>query len=171
MDLYLKLVLISTYFYIYCSQHFYLLYILMEKRKDIPEREWYYQVSTYGNIRSSKRRWSCGKILTPRKNHWSSPRSYYQVHLCRNWKSKNELVHRYVAQVFVPNIENKPDVNHKDGNKLNNHFSNLEWVTKKENIQHSIKELWHIPWWWHDNFGRRWRHCIWSWKKLNEVYW
>lgn len=58
-----------------------------------------------------------------------------------NGKHKRMLVHRCIALTFIPNPENKPQVNHKDGNKLNNHVSNLEWCTASENSQHSYTVL------------------------------
>lgn len=64
---------------------------------------------------------------------------YRQVGLSANGHSKSVKVHRLVALAFIPNPQNKPDVNHKDGNKANNCLSNLEWCTEKENVQHAVR--------------------------------
>jgi hypothetical protein len=59
---------------------------------------------------------------------------YHTVHLDK----KFYRVHRIVAETYIPNPENKPEVNHMDGNKQNNMLCNLEWMTRSENIQHSF---------------------------------
>ncbi len=56
---------------------------------------------------------------------------------CRVKKGKSIPFHRIVAKAFIPNPENKPEVNHIDGNTMNNKVTNLEWVTRSENIQHA----------------------------------
>lgn len=62
---------------------------------------------------------------------------YLVTDLYKNGRRSTERVHRLVATEFVPNPDNKPEVNHKDGNKYNNLATNLEWVTKKENCRHA----------------------------------
>lgn len=63
---------------------------------------------------------------------------YMKISLCKDGMKKHHFVHRLVAQTFIPNIENKRTVNHKDGNKQNNCVSNLEWNTHAENNKHAI---------------------------------
>lgn len=74
------------------------------------------------------------KILTPHLN--SS--GYLRASMNLSGKNKYYFIHRLVAECFVPNPFNKDKVNHKDGNKHNNHFSNLEWVTSSENNKHAF---------------------------------
>ena len=64
-------------------------------------------------------------------------KGYRMLHLKVNKVYYNIFIHRLVAQKFIPNPLNKPTVNHKDLNKLNNHVDNLEWVTGDENNQHA----------------------------------
>ena len=75
-----------------------------------------------------------GKELKPYLNGTG----YARVSLNLEGKSKDYFVHRLVAKYFVPNPDNLPVVNHKDGNKLNNHADNLEWVTSSENNRHAF---------------------------------
>lgn len=89
-----------------------------------------YEISNLGNIRNA----NTGNIL---KQTVSG--GYAGVVVRINGKKVRLVTHRLVAERFIPNLENKPQVNHIDGNKLNNNANNLEWVTNKENIIHAIK--------------------------------
>lgn len=66
---------------------------------------------------------------------------YLRCNIAQDGKFRLWLVHRLVAEAFIPNQDNKPEVNHIDGNKANNNVSNLEWVTREENIRHAHKVL------------------------------
>lgn len=63
---------------------------------------------------------------------------YKTVRLSKNGKTRTYLLHRLIAQLFIPNELDKPHVNHKNGNKINNWYKNLEWVTHSENVQHAF---------------------------------
>jgi len=113
--------------------------------KDILGYENIYEIDINGIVYGKKRivdKWD-GKRLIKKaiKAQSISSKGYARVSLFKNGVGKKHSVHRLVAIAFIDNIENKPDVNHKDGNKLNNNVNNLEWVTKSENIKHSINIL------------------------------
>ena len=106
--------------------------------KPIAGYEDLYAASPDGKIFSIKGSRQSGfkpQILTPRKVSIG----YQGVTLCKDGVYKQALVHRIIAQTFIPNQESKKTVNHKDGNKQNNRVENLEWSTQKEQIQHAIK--------------------------------
>lgn len=109
---------------------------ILEEWKPIEGYEWLYEVSNLWRIKSLvDNHWlNREKILT-----WSISDWYLRVSLCKNKKHKNKTIHRVVATMFKENPENKPMVNHKDGNKLNCREDNLEWSTAKENTIHSWK--------------------------------
>jgi len=124
----------------------------MEIWKEIPWYEWLYQVSNLGNVKSLKF-WK-EKLLSSFIN-----KKYLTVNLNR----KQKAIHRLVAITFIPNPENKPQVNHIDWNKLNNCVDNLEWCTQSENIQY----YWNIYKINHPNKWKFWKHNRHS-KKVNQ---
>ena len=71
-------------------------------------------------------------------------KGYKDCHICIDGKRKHLSVHRAVAICYVPNPNDLPQVNHIDGNKLNNHYSNLEWVSNQENRNHAIENGLHV---------------------------
>lgn len=100
--------------------------------KDIIGYENLYQCSNLGRIKSL---WfGKEKIL----KQIITNQNYCLVGLCKQKKRKMYLVHRLVATAFIPNIENKPEIDHIDTNRQNNCVSNLHWVTKKENMNNPI---------------------------------
>lgn len=106
----------------------------METWKDVAGYEGMYQVSDEGRVRRLVGyKCKATRILKPVKH----TNGYLLVRLCKNGESKCTRIHRLVADAFIPNTENKGDVNHIDGNKTNNHVSNLEWATRSENLKHA----------------------------------
>ena len=84
-----------------------------------------------------------GRIWKHSDGSWiqptTNPNGYLKYTFCLNGIKEQKLIHIVVAQHFLPNPYKHPQVNHKDGNKANNHYSNLEWVTATDNVQHAFK--------------------------------
>lgn len=105
--------------------------------------EGYYEVNAVGSVRGLDRcietsrgsRAIKGKILRPKKN----TDGYLFYTLSKVGRATHLYAHRLVAHAFIPNFENKPEVNHLDGDKVNNFLYNLEWVTHKENTDHTYR--------------------------------
>ena len=117
--------------------------LLNEKFRPIKNYEGLYEVSNYGrvkrllfinnNIKKSKEKvLSCLKCSNNKK-------CYIAFVLSKNGKEKRYYTHRLVAQAFIPNPDNLPQINHKDGNKQNNRVDNLEWCDGFYNQQHAVK--------------------------------
>lgn len=116
---------------------------MLEIFKDVEGYEGKYQVSNKGRVKSMAREIKNGpnksatrhlpeKIL---KNDIIR-NGYAQVAFWKDGKKKNHLVHRLVAKTFLSNPQKLPDVNHIDENKINNQIDNLEWVSRKQNMNH-----------------------------------
>lgn len=117
--------------------------MIREVWRDVAEFPCSYQVSNLGNVRGKDKiviksnGVSCsrrGKILSLT----IAKKNCVRVRLCVGGVKYTRNVPRIVALAFIPNPENKPEINHKDGNRLNNKVSNLEWTTKKENMDHAV---------------------------------
>ena len=97
--------------------------------KELEENSNYF-ISNFGNFKNKK-----DKLLKLNIN----ARGYLYCNISTNGKVTKVKIHRLVAIYFIDNLENKDTVNHKDGNKRNNHKSNLEWITKVDNVKHAWK--------------------------------
>lgn len=112
--------------------------------KDIEGYEGYYKVSNLGRVKSlprviyrvkdGRKMTIKGKIMTPTINS----RGYYGVRLSIDGIGRTAKVHGLVANAFLDNPQNLVEINHKDGDKSNNHINNLEWSTRQKNIKHAF---------------------------------
>lgn len=113
---------------------------MREHWQDIEGFEKIYQVSNLGNVRSLDRLLRNGRNLKGRVLKKTPDKDgYLTITFSVNGKHACPKVHRLVAIAFIPNHESKSEVNHKDGDKTNNKVSNLEWVTRLENITHAYE--------------------------------
>lgn len=119
---------------------------MQEEWRDVKEYEGLYQVSNFGRVKSLSR-----KIKYPNGHihpysekilkEYVTPNGYPSVALGKDGKNTRVSVHRLVANAFIDNPDNLPQINHKDGNKQNNNIENLEWITVSNNILHAIYVL------------------------------
>ena len=117
---------------------------MIEVWKDIVGYEGKYQISNLGNVRNFK-----FKLI----KYTVSNYGYIRIGL-RNHGKRMYSIHRLVAIAFIPNPDNKPYINHIDGNKSNNNVTNLEWVTQSENEKHAHRlGLKPKPQYWKNKFG------------------
>ena len=104
---------------------------MTEELKDIKDYEGLYAITRDGKVWSYKRK----KFLKCSDNG----KGYYQISLCKDGKGKNYLIHRLVAEAYIPNPEGLPQVNHRDENPQNNCASNLEWCDAKYNANYGTR--------------------------------
>lgn len=132
---------------------------MIEIWKDIEGYEGLYKVSNMGRIKSLGHtdklgRYYEGRIMKQQKHYKNG---YLSVCLAKDKKQKRMNVQRLVAHHFIPNPDNKPEVNHIDENKENNIYTNLEWCTRKENNIHGTKI---------ERFKQKRRSIGWGFKKV-----
>lgn len=111
--------------------------------KDIAGYEGLYQISNLGNVKSLARYKQNHNKLQKVEERILKPnitnKGYYYVMLNKNGKQKHKMIHILIAQAFIPNPNNYPIVNHKDGNKLNINIRNLEWSSYSHNNKEAYR--------------------------------
>lgn len=112
---------------------------MQEVWKDAPGFVGFYQVSSLGGLRRIAQ--ANGTRPMRLVNPCVNSNGYLSTQLCVGGVPKNVRVHRLVAEAFLEPIDGKTEVNHKDGNKLNNSVENLEYVTRSENMKHARRVL------------------------------
>lgn len=129
--------------------------------KDVEGFEDAYKISDNGEVWSKDR--TCVDSLGRKRfrngmklNPDIAPNGYYRVTLAKNGKKTQKYLHRLLAEHFIDNPSNLPQVNHKDGNKMNCSLNNLEWVNAKENVIHAYKHglMHHVRGEKHFNYGK-----------------
>ena len=109
-------------------------FAMREEWRDVAGYEGYYQISNLGRIKGAPRQACNGSIL---KQHLSTT-GYPTVSLSVGCVAKHKTVHRLLAEAFIPNPNNLPEVNHINGDKTDYRLSNLEWCSHRENMQHAV---------------------------------
>ena len=114
-----------------------MLILSWELWKDIPWYEWVYQASSLWRIKSFSRDKKNWRVLKEAVTHkW-----YKKVVISFRKNMKTYFVHRLIAITFITDLREKPQINHKNGIKIDNRVENLEWCTQSENILHSYSHL------------------------------